>query len=280
MTADTQRWVDRRRRPRSRKGTIKNRGKVKGGNGNSTNGTGGWVYATASKSIAVGADGLQGGEGSQPGEALPRSPVVSYQVVYSGSGPVYLSPGWGVIREEDIDGAVTSEETGDPFLQAIPVDVVGGALSYPAIIYMKQDGESLYLAVKITELPYESVEELLDAGCQEVFVGFDVNEDGEQWTVGDDLIMFDLVEEMTVDAFYPADLQFAFDTRNGGTNDVIAAAGFDSGTLTVEFLRPLISEDAPEMDPALEPDAEVRVRSGFILLFEFAMEDDLVISIE
>ena len=193
---------------------------------------------------------------------------------------MYLSPGWGVIREEDIDGAVTSEETGDPFLQAIPVDVVGGALSYPAIIYMKQDGESLYLAVKITELPYESVEELLDAGCQEVFVGFDVNEDGEQWTVGDDLIMFDLVEEMTVDAFYPADLQFAFDTRNGGTNDVIAAAGFDSGTLTVEFLRPLISEDAPEMDPALEPDAEVRVRSGFILLFEFAMEDDLVISIE
>jgi len=261
---------------------IVNKGVITGGKGNKANGFGGCVYATAEEFICGGRRGLSGGSGAQKGRARADAPVI-WNVSTGGYVP-YLLEQTGfctqAIDPSEIDGAVTFDDLTDAALQIIDVRFVGGGFSYPVTVFLKQDGASQYWGIEIEDLPYESLEEVVAAGGHEVFAGFDVGEDGQQWTAGDDLVLYNLREGIATDCCYPSDYYFVSDEDLGGANDVVGAAAFANGTLTVEFLRPLNSGDIVGMDPLLDSGDEIAVRLGLTFSFEMLMEEDLIITVE
>jgi hypothetical protein len=227
------------------------------------------------------------------GNDTKPEPYAAPKVILTVMGPIPASgrvlislPATPLIDPESIDGEITIDDIVDEGAQLHSTDLVGPGLSYPITIFTKQDGEFLYVGIEINDLPFSSWEEFLNAGAREVYVASDVNQDGEQFTDGDNILIWDLDREIIMDGFYPYDLQFASDTDFGGTHDVVGAAHLflpfsaDNATLSVEFLVPLDSGDRIGADPALGPGDEIDIKIGLVFdTFELETQEHLILGI-
>jgi len=195
-------------------------------------------------------------------------------------------PAAPLIDPETIDGEITILDILDEGVQVYVTDLVGPEVSYPITIFTKRDDAFLYIGLEIDDLPFGSWEEFLNAGAREVYVAFDVNKDDEQFTAGDNILIFDLYEETVMDGFYPYGGEYAPDTYFGGTHDVVAAAylfvpfSADNATLSVEFLLPLDSGDRIGADPALAPGQKIDIKIGLVFdTFELETQEHLILGI-
>jgi len=208
-------------------------------------------------------------------------------VVLPTNGRAIISlPATPPIDPESIDGEITILDILDEGVQVYVTDLVGPEVSYPITIFTKRDDAFLYIGLEIDDLPFGSWEEFLNAGAREVYVAFDVNKDDEQFTAGDNILIFDLYEETVMDGFYPYGGEYAPDTYFGGTHDVVAAAylfvpfSADNATLSVEFLLPLDSGDRIGADPALAPGQKIDIKIGLVFdTFELETQEHLILGI-
>jgi hypothetical protein len=229
---------------------------------------------------------IKNGDGTKPKPDAPKVIETVMGPIPAGGRALISLPATPLIDPESIDGEITIDDIVDEGAQLYSTDLVGPGLSYPITIFAKQDEEFLYMGIEIDDLPFGSWEEFLNAGAREVYVAFDVNQDGEQFTAGDNILIFDLCEETIMDGFYRHDFQFAPDTDVGGTHDVVGAAylflpfGADNATLSVEFLVPLDSGDRIGADPALGPGDEIDIKIGLVFdTFELETQEHLILII-
>lgn len=208
-------------------------------------------------------------------------------VVLPTNGRAIISlPATPPIDPESIDGEITILDILDEGVQVYVTDLVGPEVSYPITIFTKRDDAFLYIGLEIDDLPFGSWEEFLNAGAREVYLAFDVNKDNEQFTAGDNILIFDLNEETAMDGFYPYGGEYAPDTYFGGTHDVVGAAylflpfGADNATLSHELLIPLDSGDRIGADPALAPGQEIDIKIGLVFdAFEMETQEHLILGI-
>ena len=237
---------------------------------------------------------IENGDGTRPKPDAPKVIETVMGPIPAGGRALISLPATPLIDPESINGEINIDDIVDEIqleitlLSPHSIDMadVGPSYIYPTTVYAKQDGEYLYMGIEIGDLPFASWEEFLNAGAQEVYVAFDVNQDGEQFTAGDNILIFDLWEGTIMDGFYRHDFQFAPDTYFGGTYDVVGAAylflpfGADNATLSVEFLVPLDSGDRIGADPALGPGDEIDIKIGFVFdTFELETQEHLILGI-
>jgi len=229
---------------------------------------------------------IKNGDGTRPKPDAPKVIETVMGPIPAGGRALISLPATPLIDPESIDGEITIDDIVDEGAQLYSTDLVGPGLSYPITIFAKQDEEFLYMGIEIDDLPFGSWEELLNAGVREVYVAFDVNQDGEQFTAGDNILIFDLCEETIMDGFYRHDFQFAPDTDVGGTHDVVGAAylfvpfSADNATLSAEFLLPLNSGDRIGADHALGSGDEIDIKIGLVFdTFELETQEHLILGI-
>jgi hypothetical protein len=287
-------------------------GKVKGGKGN----PGGYIDVTATEKIEVKPGAEVTGGNSEKGDGGPvtltapdlilKRSTISAGVGKEGEAEKNLNgkvtwvmapirageralidlPAAPSIDPGTIDGEITILDILDEGVQVYVTDLVGPDVSYPITIFTKRDAAFLYIGLEIDDLPFASWEEFLNAGAREIYVAFDVNKDDDQFTAGDNILIFDLYEETVMDGFYPYDYEYAPDTYFGGTHDVLGAAylflpfGADNATLSHELLIPLDSRDRIGADPALGPGDEIDIKIGLVFdTFELETQEHLILII-
>ena len=186
-------------------------------------------------------------------------------------------PSGGPLSCSEIDGVIMPAETSQENALAAVTRTAPEGL--PVTIWAMHDGESLYLALELLEVPIS-----LAASFQEAYVAFDVGADGQHFTRDDDMKLLDLVTGETTDYFYEATYAFKRDIDAGGSHDVCAASTVtlsESGAMnvSVEILLPLDSEDRIGADPELAIGDEIALAIGFILKdLELQVEDEVIIS--
>lgn len=186
-------------------------------------------------------------------------------------------PSGGPLSCSEIDGVIALAETSQENALAAVTRTTPESL--PVTIWAMHDGESLYLALELLEVPSS-----LAANFQEAYVAFDVGADGQHFTRDDDMKLLDLVTGETTDYFYEATYAFKRDIDAGGSHDVCAASTVtlsESGAMnvSVEILLPLDSEDRIGADPELAIGDEIALAIGFILEdLELQVEDEVIIS--
>lgn len=149
-----------------------------------------------------------------------------------------------------IDGAFSPLEWDSAYTVDLQVNLPEGS-SAPARIYVMNDAQSLYVALRIKRAAPDP--------ASTFFITLDANHDG-RLSAGDDAfgISHSPQEDIVADDVYymggtcpPGVLCGALDTNRGGTNDVIAAFGYDGGYMTYEFAKPLMIDDPN--DAAMSP---------------------------
>jgi len=163
-----------------------------------------------------------------------------------------------------IDGAFSPFEWDSATTLDIQVNLPEGGVA-PGRIYVMNDDKFLYVALRIKRSVPDP--------ASSFFIGLDANDDAYV-SAGDDVfgishsspegdLAFDDVL-WSGGTCRPGGLCTSDDTNRGGTNDVIAAFGFDGAYMTYELSKQLMIDDPN--DAALSPQSTIAMRFSLRLL--------------